>query len=189
MKRLFVYGCSHATADYNLNNEKDSWPAIVAAHLQRMLYNKAVSGYSNDEIFLSIRGEDFKSDDLVLVLMTFPHRILLDKDVVARPSQPGYEWWYKKISNDLFYQTNFLKCLLAIQHTLLNVPHLISFVDPYLLFTYPNHKKLITNDIVFLPKLTLSKSFELGEDKNHMSLESHLKMSNYWIDKLNNKLL
>lgn len=187
MKRLFVYGCSHATADFNLKNENESWPRLVANHFNRELYNKAISGNSNDGIFLNILDSDFCNDDLVLVLMTFPHRVMIDENVTVLPSKTSDEWWYKLIMSDVFYQTNFLKCLLAIQNRITNIPHLISFVDPYLLFKYPNHKKIITDDIIFLPKLTLSKSYELGEDKKHMSTKGHLQMSNFLIDKIKDK--
>lgn len=187
MNRLVVFGCSHATADYNIEDDSQSWPALVAKHKQMQLCNRAVSGNSNDDIFLSVLNEKFNEGDLALVLMTHPHRVLIDKNLTVKPSQPTHQWWYKQITSDVFYQTNFLKCLLAIQQVLSNVTHLISFVDPRLLFTYPEHKKIITKDMVFLPKLVLSKTYELGADKSHMSVESHSKMSEFWIDNLNSR--
>lgn len=184
MNRLIVYGCSHATGDYNLSANDKSWSEIVAEKLNYNLINFATSGNSNDGILLNIIDTDFDSSDIVIVMMTFPGRIMIAKDKTVMPSHIKDEWWYKHAADEWFYQFNFIQNLLAIRSKLSGLKHLITFVDPEMLLRYPKHKQLLSNDIVFLPRLTLSKSFELGYDHQHLSPQGHRDIAKFWIEKL-----
>jgi|688.fasta_scaffold1019488_2 hypothetical protein len=189
MHKLWVFGCSHGSRDYNLLETELSWPEIVANDLGYTLSNQCKSGYSNDEIFNEILHcyQEITPNDLVLVQFTHPERVVHDGTTMM-PSDPAHNYWYKTVNSDDFYYNKFIQMIAACGHLLSNTKYYISYVDPSLLikkFTDSAVKKLAMDRAIIFPKLTLSKSFPLGIDNKHLSAAGNQKLADCWINHLN----
>lgn len=178
MNNIWFFGCSHSTSQYNLNNFEESWTYLLAKSLKYQEMNFAKSGNSNDGIFLDILNnlQKFNPDDKIFILLTFPERIKLNKKNIV-PSDKNDTFFYKVVNDDEFFTNKFLQICLAIKFLLRDYDYKIGFVDPTLLFKLfedSNVKNLIKDEhSIFFPKITLSKSFSLGEDNRHLSVEGH----------------
>ena len=81
MKRLIVFGDSMSYGvgledcwPDTRNPSRYCWPELAASALGRKCINKSVPGSSNKRIWFSIDRFKFRSDDLVLILWTYPDR-------------------------------------------------------------------------------------------------------------------
>ncbi len=84
--RLIAFGCSltygHGLPDCwdpvaKTPTSKPSsfaWPTVVAKNLKRECINTSFPGASNKEILFKIQNFDFRNDDIVCILWTFPER-------------------------------------------------------------------------------------------------------------------
>lgn len=84
--RLIAFGCSltygHGLPDCwdpvaKTPTSKPSsfaWPTVVAKNLKRECINTSFPGASNKEILFKIQNFDFRDDDIVCILWTFPER-------------------------------------------------------------------------------------------------------------------
>ena len=186
MNKLFVFGCSHSTGDYNLDDINQAWPTILSNKLNLILENYAISGYSNDDIFVSIfkNINKINNSDTVLVFLTFPERVKINKDTTLLPSRDKDEWWYKIVNDDYFYELQFIKIFLAIQSLLKDKNYKITFVDPSILIKSEFYNKNILTNTFLLPKITLSKSFSLGDDARHLGAKGHIKIAEFFYNKI-----
>lgn len=190
MNNLWIFGCSHATGDYNLLLDEQPWTSIVASTLNLVEQNNARSGSSNDAIVASLIDNitSIATDDRIIVMMTYPHRIQYDnKDLV--PAKQSDAWWYRTVIDENFYATKFLHQLLSLHYLLASRKYYITFTDPTVLFKLAAHNKHIkqffSSNCFFLPKLTLTKSYPIGLDQKHMSHSGHIELSKYMLTKVN----
>lgn len=182
---LWVFGCSHSTRNHNLSNDEKSWFEIVSETLSLNPQVWSKSGSSNDEILEKIiqNLDTISDDDQIIVMMTFPERIMYDGQRIL-PSEDKFQWWYKMVNSDDFYYRKFLSNFLSIAFLLQHKKVIITFVDPTLLIKNMSSvtKKIVRDRSVFLPKITLSKSFPLGADKKHLSKEGHIMLAEFFMN-------
>ena len=102
MRRLITLGCSHTFGEGVKNQSQESWPAYLAQLLNFELLNLGHSGGSNRMIQHYIYNLDFKPDDMVICLWTYPDRyhFFKDKDThtgLINPYQINIsEIWFKE---------------------------------------------------------------------------------------------
>jgi hypothetical protein len=189
MNKLWIFGCSHSTGDFNLSSGDKPWTTIVATAMGRLESNYAVSGNSNDRIVESVMSAipQFSADDKIIVLMTHPYRIDYGNKVL-KPSNMYDEWWYKVVIDDKFYATKQLHQLLSLHGLLANFDYSIGFADPTLLFAMTkenkNVKQYFTKNCFIFPKLQLPKSYPLGDDMKHLSPAGHIDIAKFIISKV-----
>jgi len=80
MSRLITLGCSHTICEGLENPSKDSWPSILSKKFNKKLINLAEKGGSNRTIQHNIYTFEFKQDDIVIILWTYPDRYHFFKD-------------------------------------------------------------------------------------------------------------
>lgn len=189
MNNYWFFGCSHSTSDYNLNSHNECWTSILAKSMKYNEVNLAKSGCSNDTILLNVIHNlpKFSKNDKIFVLLTLPERFFISGEDI-RPSEQKSKYIYKVINDDAFFQNKFLQTILALKTVLTGFDYNLSFVDPTLiieLFCNQTIKQLIKDEhLIILPKLTLSKSFELGKDRQHLSPLGHQQISEFFINQL-----
>jgi len=189
MNNIWFFGCSHSTGQFNLNNCEESWTYLLAKSLNYQEINFARPGNSNDGIFLDIVSnlQKFKSNDKIFILLTFPERIKLNKKNMV-PSDKNNSFFYKVVNDDDFFTNKFLQICLAIKFLLKDYDYKLGFVDPTLLFKLfedVNIKNLIKDEhSIFFPKITLTKSFTLGKDNKHLSVDGHQELYKFVYKKL-----
>lgn len=189
MNKLWIFGCSHATGDYNLLPDDATWMSIVANNLNLIETNYARSGSSNDSIVNRLIDTipKFLTGDRIIVMMTYPHRILYNNKEL-HPSRQTDAWWYRTIMEEDFYSNKFVQQLLSVHHLLAGHNYSITFTDPTLLFKLSacnkNIKQYFSANCFFLPKLLLTKSYQLGEDQKHMSATGHTEIAKFISSKL-----
>lgn len=181
--KLWVFGCSHGTRYFNLSSIELSWPEIVAHKLNLTLSNQCKIANSNDGIFNDIVDNCSKiaSTDLVIVHFTHPERVI-HNDITMLPSRTDQESWYKTVNSDDFYYNKFIQIVTASRFLLSN--YYFGYTNPTLLvqqFANPVIKKLVTDRAMFYPKLTLHKSYPLGDDEKHLSAQGNELVAEYWI--------
>lgn len=100
MSRLIAFGCSHTFGVglpdcYNRKKRisgkypsKLAWPQILADKLELKCINLGEGGSSNKKILYRILSFDFKQDDTVLVLWSYPIRTCIIEDNI-RDIMPG----------------------------------------------------------------------------------------------------
>ena len=87
-RRLVTFGCSitygHGLSDCITNNQEPgdvpsefSWPAVLSQSLDLELVNQGECGASNHKILCNILQYNFKPDDIVVIMWTFPDRDLI----------------------------------------------------------------------------------------------------------------
>ena len=189
-EKLWVFGCSHGSRDYNLDESQPSWPEIVAEQYHLELHNHCRSGYSNDEIFRSILRHrvDFRPEDMVIIQFTHPERVV-HAGLTMQPSDSGCEQWYKTVNSDDFYDNKFIQTVAACRNILCGFDYYYGYVDPTLLiqqFSEPVIKSLVMPRAVLYPKLILHKGFDLGLDGRHLSATGNRQLASHWIQYLNN---
>lgn len=183
--KIWFFGCSHSTGAFNLNSPNDCWTTKLADKFNFDEVNKAVPGSSNDEILSSIiyNLSCIGPDDLIIVLFTHPHRIRYDNCTLV-PSKIVDQWFYKTVSADDFYYYKLLHIVLSTKYLLSSHNYMCSFADPSILLKqfYNQHIKnlIIDSRTVLLPKLTLSNSFPLGDDSQHLSSIGHDQMFKFF---------
>jgi len=87
---------------------KHCWPEIIASTLGRKCINKSVPGSSNKRIWYSISKFKFRSDDLVLILWTYPDRTAVIRTPFnitnLLPSQVGNSYGEVEIMARSYYE-------------------------------------------------------------------------------------
>jgi hypothetical protein len=74
MSRLITLGCSHTIGDGLKNPPIGSWPSVLSNRLGLEVINLAESGGSNRTIQHKVYTFEFKEDDIVIILWTYPDR-------------------------------------------------------------------------------------------------------------------
>ena len=74
MSRLITLGCSHTFGDGLKNPPIGSWPTVLSNKFDKELINLAESGGSNRTIQHKVYTFEFKEDDIVTILWTYPDR-------------------------------------------------------------------------------------------------------------------
>lgn len=145
MGNIWIYGCSHATRDFNLNDKDLSWLEIVGYKTGLQVKNRAISGISNDNIIDNVLKDINSIDhsDFVIVLMTYPNRVTITKNKVLRPSEADDQWWYKAVNEDYYYATRFLQQFLSLIFLLNDKNYLLTFVDPTLIINLASYNNTI----------------------------------------------
>ena len=185
MPRLHVFGCSHTTPYYNLENAEQSWTHKLATSIGFDLVNHGKAANSNDGIVYDMLNAEFANNDLIVILVTYPHRIMIDEKTNVLASTPEDEWWYRVVHHDWFYQLNLVRNILAMKQIIGTRNHLMTFADPTELFKFKEWKKVLHGSTyAFLPKITLGKSFGIGADKQHMPPEGHDAFFRFLLGKL-----
>jgi hypothetical protein len=87
MKNLYSFGCSDSSVNFkNAQYKYRGYPEhklyneLLAEELNLNLINDAYEGRGNNSIILKFVESDFKNTDLVIIQLTFPHRIEFRKD-------------------------------------------------------------------------------------------------------------
>lgn len=104
MKRLITFGCSNTYGQALVNREQNVWGARVSQALDRKHINMGKPGASNKYIAYNIIDFDYRSDDLVFILWTFPERYtkLESKDKVYN-FLPNYTNGQDDEPNEAYY--------------------------------------------------------------------------------------
>jgi hypothetical protein len=146
--RLVSFGCSltygHGLSDCIIspidsepNPSKLAWPAIIASELKIELLNLATPGASNKRIWYNIINFNFKKDDIVFIMWSYPERhcILNERN------------YHKDIGrwNNKFYYDNYYSKYDATTMSKLFVDHANNYL---------NQKKIVTFN------LTITKDFK-----------------------------
>ena len=103
MSRLITFGCSYTYGAYLpdcIKHLKDgsscqgptasklAWPQLLGNRLGLEVHNMSTVGSSNLEILYHILNFKFKSDDIVVVMWTFPNRDLIFKRCIKTIIKP-----------------------------------------------------------------------------------------------------
>jgi hypothetical protein len=195
MSRLVTFGCSFTygqglpgckignnTTKVASTPSEYAWPVNLSKLLDIKVINKGVPGASNLEILFHILNFDFKQDDIVVIMWSFPDRDLYFNSVKGlKPFKQLGNWllnrnkyeeeWLKNLS----FKDNCVKSWLHIHHADLYLQSLsLKYIHyptvPNLLKEYqPGYIKKITN--------FYSDGFadiDKGEDNSHPGIKSHL---------------
>lgn len=126
-KRLITHGCSF-TRGQELDDPNDAWPSVVAKELNLPLLNLAKNGYSNDGIVQDLVETNIDANDLVIIMWSWKHRMLIVDDkgwfsCFPENSDPGtrnvvsnllmaitnQDWLYKRWLTQIVLVQEYLK--------------------------------------------------------------------------------
>ena len=130
MKNALILGCSHATGSEMtlVDGWKNSYPCLIAKQLGYTIYNKAISGGSNDAMFRVFESEftNLDAGDIVIVCWTGCTRTELWDETantwiavnlstkVASPFNEYIKEWIKFQTGDQTGRLNKIKNCLAL---------------------------------------------------------------------------
>lgn len=83
MNRLITFGCSHTRGEGVDDPSTESWPAYLAKNLELECVNLGKDGISNKFIQHAVHTFDFRPDDVVVILWTYPVRY----DIFKSPTE------------------------------------------------------------------------------------------------------
>jgi hypothetical protein len=136
MSRLVTFGCSFTygqglpgckigdnTTKFASTPSEYAWPVNLSKLLDIEVINKGIPGASNLEILFHILSFDFKHDDIVVIMWSFPDRDLYFNSVKGlKPFKQLGNWlldrnkyeeeWFKNLS----FKDNCVKSWLHIHH-------------------------------------------------------------------------
>lgn len=198
MKRLIVFGDSMSYGvgleDCWPNTSKPSrycWPELAASALGRKCINKSVPGASNKRIWFSIDRFKFRSDDLVLILWTYPDRTAILKNPfnvinllpsLVGKSQSQVEELSRNYYENLhaFYDSQIMTELYIRDATNKLEKLNLNF---YQMIADPAHKEFF-NDISYIP--LYMKYYECNYNKaldgDHAGYDGHLAFAKDLLD-------
>jgi hypothetical protein len=191
MSKIYIYGCSHATNDYNNIKIEDSWMYLVATHCKMDILNYAEGGISNDYIFKKLLEtiNDISTDDLIIVQLTYGTRFMVGSKNL-RPSKPIYEKYFEYVENNGL-EINYIKNLLSIESLIEGKNYLITSVDGFFNSTFSRYNIKLPfekNTVSIFPRVDICESFDVGEDGKHLSKLGHNQLANWYIKRLTKTL-
>lgn len=190
MNKLYAFGCSYTYGDETdmyyrdpLKPSADAWPQLLADKMELDCINLGVSGASNDLIFKNTleKINEIENNDLVIVMMTFPDRKLIngvkdDKPVNAMPSEIDYTDYYINYHSEELGLLNFIQNFLSLQELLKNHRYYITFVtyEPFLYCKkYKWTKNLIIKTNHIIKPLRFGFYSLIGDKKMHPDSHGH----------------
>jgi hypothetical protein len=195
MSRLVVFGCSstygQGLPDCTTGREKPSkyaWPSLLSRQLELELINKSQCGAPNKKILLEILNFPFNETDQVAILWSFHHRgYLFHKHLDSKPimiTDDGSKDFY-------MIHTEYDMCA----NTHLDMHHAYSFLEMKKLKNHHFYfdKSLRSHiekkeHIVTMPATYVPYVYEIqadkGTDKIHPGVLSHVKISNFILEKI-----
>jgi len=194
MSKLYAFGCSWTygqnTSDWYKNREVPSaraWPQLIANKLDLTCVNLAKSGASNDYILHTILKycNNFTNHDLVLVMMTWPDRKLVNTGNIG-PGRPKDKNYYIKYHTEELGYLNLIQNFLSIQTILQDLNYWITFTDfkPILkskeYFPHVDFKKRVIKP----PRLSFNRFIDSAEGR-HPNNEGHKKISEFLLNFFN----
>jgi hypothetical protein len=190
MSKIYIYGCSHATNNYNNVKVENSWMHLVSNNFKMDIVNYAKSGISNDYIFKKLFETISKisNDDIVIIQLTYGTRFMVGS-INLFPTNPLYENYLEYTENNGL-DINYIKNLLSIQNLIKDKRYIITSVDGFFdnIFLRYDIKNIFNkNNFKIFQKKYLT-SYELGEDNKHLSETGHAQIGE-WYNKILSKTL
>lgn len=178
MKRLITFGCSHTRGEGVEIPEKQSWPAYLSSYMNLELVNLGVDGASNRYIQHSINTFEFKPDDTVVILWTYPDRyhIFSSKHHIRRGIAPTNSFkesvlWYKHFHTT--YNAKFDNQTIVHQaNSLLKEKNITTYNIPVDL-NYSYYFDLIKKQYIEISFTHYLESYPKGIDDKHMGFHGN----------------
>jgi len=189
MNTLYAFGCSYTygdeTTSWYIDRSKsspDAWPTLLAGKLNLNCVNLGKSAVSNDFIFTNVLGnlKNFKKDDIIVIMMTFPDRKLIynnEKIVSSLPSHKEYKNYYLKYHTEELGILNFIQNFLSLQMILREFSYYITFTtyEPLILYkkyNWAKNLKFNKERIIKPPKLGFYSLIDVNK-KTHPDDTGH----------------
>lgn len=187
--RLIAFGCS-LTYGAGLKDcfippdrpgprpSKHSWPFLIAQELNIECINQSRTGSSNKEIWHNIISFDFKDDDIIFIMWTYPDRTCILHPKKDKSEQIGIWNNDKKIFYKDFYSEYDTKTMsrLFVSHANCflekkNVKVFNLVVDRRFKYIFKMNDQVINHIPVYI--WTYENQFQLSQDNNHGNEECH----------------
>lgn len=180
MERLIAFGCSltygHGLKDCFETLDKPSeyaWPSIVSKYMNRECVNKSNPGASNKRIWNNIINFNYRENDIVFVLWTYPERT----SIIKRNSVVDIGPWMDSVYYNLYdeYDSNLMSKLFINHSNMflteknIKVYNLVAGEGTDDIINLNN--KIANNLPVYIYKL--KKKYPKALDKNHPGQECH----------------
>jgi lysophospholipase L1-like esterase len=177
MKRLIVFGPSSSYGIGLENRDEEVWGAILSKKLGRKFINESVPGASNKLIAYKSLNFNFKKDDLVLILWSFPDRYTVLKSekefINFMPSNKDENniSYYKNIHED--YDHVFMSKIF-IDYTISKLNK--NGIYPYSLFEGRSNSQLLIQKQTLIPIYSgdYDKGYPRAKDGIHIGIEGQI---------------
>ena len=188
MSRLITLGCSHTICEGLENPSDDSWPSILSNKFNKELINLAEAGGSNRTIQHNIYKFEFKKDDVVIILWTYPDRYHFFKDknthtgLINSWGTDRSETWFREFHTN--YNEKFDNQTIVNQVNLFLKNKSIKFYNLLVSSEFDYYFDITDSDIINIDftKKYLEK-YPRGIDGWHMGVEGNY---NFGMDIYNN---
>jgi hypothetical protein len=198
--RLIAFGCSltygHGLSDCIIppyspgpSPSKLAWPAIIASELKIELINLSTLGSSNKRIWHNIINFNFKTDDIVFIMWSYPER-----DCILK-STNSYTDIGRWIDNCKIYYNNYYSKYDSDTMTKLYINHANQYLNDKKITTYNltvnkefKHMFFSFNKKIPYIPVCIDKQcnkFELGLDNLHPNEACHKEVARLIMNQLN----
>jgi hypothetical protein len=183
MPKLWTFGCSHTLSEYNVDNDEQKWPNIVARHLNLDLVNLGMNGGSNDYIFEKIieNYEKIQTEDTVIVWLTYLNRIKF-KHMNYSPNIAVHKKFYlSALQYPDFFENVAIKNVLAITALLSAFKNYYIFViDPHVIDALTQKNiKFDHRRIFYFPNKQFSSFDFYPQHQGHLSIKGNAQAAEY----------
>jgi hypothetical protein len=195
--RLVTFGCSHTFGE-GITEGDDcyegaqpslySWPSVLGKKIGSQVLNYGEPGASNNFILNTIRQHAWKSNDVAVILFTYPTRYthyvdnrvydnILPNRLWAGRKTPANKYYYKSFTNYHIEKTN----LIDIEHAYLflkynNIPFVSRFTKELLTDARDEMSPDVKRDMSTTLSSYADTNFKgtlLGHDGAHYSIQVH----------------